>query len=432
MPLLKARLWAGLSNPATRERLAWAAVVAWTAVLYAAVPMARAIQRLVTGLAGGRDPFLAIVVAGISAAAVAAASWIWRRHGRAVGWRMAWLAAAGGAMVWMAVRCTVTAVEAVHFLEYGILGALLYLALACRVRDPLVYVVASLAGGLVGVTDEILQWLTPGRIFDFRDAAFNVSAVVLIQIAIAGGLAPAGQWQWPAVDSVRLMLRWMAGLLMVMGACFANTPARVEWYSYHVPGLVFLRDKPQAMVEYGYRHVDPNIGVFYSRFTLAQLRDMDRERGAAVGAILAPWRPHGRYMEFLKVWRPGVDPFVHEARVHLFSRDHHVGMMQQSLAARPTEKPAARRHAAIACREEQILRTYWSNTMAHARALLNPAAFTKYAQALEQRAHPVYVSPVSRHLITIADDVRLPAGVWVLALACVLGDRVLGRRKKQP
>ena len=51
--------------------------------------------------------------------------------------------------------------EAVHFVQYGVLGILVYRALTHRITDYGIYFVALLLTITVGILDEALQWLTP-------------------------------------------------------------------------------------------------------------------------------------------------------------------------------------------------------------------------------------------------------------------------------
>lgn len=78
--------------------------------------------------------------------------------------------------------------EAMHFLQYGSLGFLLYQALRLR-RERLgpgglfrrhAEITAAVLTALLGWGDEGIQYLLPNRYYDLRDVAFN---------ALAGGLA---------------------------------------------------------------------------------------------------------------------------------------------------------------------------------------------------------------------------------------------------
>ena len=85
-----------------------------------------------------------------------------------------------------------------------------------------------------------------------------------------------------------------------------------------------------------------------------QLRRQDETRGKEVAESLEPWRSHAKYPEFLRTYRPEVDPFAHEFRVHAFCRDHHMGVLLLKSAERMTEDEK-KTHATTAYREFQIL-----------------------------------------------------------------------------
>ena len=74
----------------------------------------------------------------------------------------------------------------VHLPEYGLLAILAAWAAGGGIR-------AAIGGGMaaagVGFLDELVQLVTPGRVFDWWDVALNVAAALL------GGLACAW-WRW--------------------------------------------------------------------------------------------------------------------------------------------------------------------------------------------------------------------------------------------
>ena len=82
--------------------------------------------------------------------------------------------------------------ERTHLIEYGVLAAFIYEALAERVRNgrgiPLPSVLAVFATTLLGLLDEGIQVLIPNRVFDIRDVGFNALAGL---IAVAASVALA-------------------------------------------------------------------------------------------------------------------------------------------------------------------------------------------------------------------------------------------------
>lgn len=70
--------------------------------------------------------------------------------------------------------------ERTHLVEYGIVGLLICSALKERWRAGEyirgLYPVAFVLTTLAGLVDEVIQFVLPGRIFDWRDVLFNAGA----------------------------------------------------------------------------------------------------------------------------------------------------------------------------------------------------------------------------------------------------------------
>jgi len=75
--------------------------------------------------------------------------------------------------------------EQVHFIEYGILSALIYLALTHDINNSSIYFLSVLIVFIFGAIDEVIQWVLPNRVFDIRDLIMNGSAGILVQLLIA-------------------------------------------------------------------------------------------------------------------------------------------------------------------------------------------------------------------------------------------------------
>lgn len=82
------------------------------------------------------------------------------------------------------VRLALPAAERSHLIEYGVVGILVYEALAERAANgravPLPALLAILVTGLLGVGDEVIQGLLSNRSFETTDILVNI---------LAGGLA---------------------------------------------------------------------------------------------------------------------------------------------------------------------------------------------------------------------------------------------------
>ena len=403
------------------ERRDWLAVVGWSALVLATVPLARAIEGVVEGLWGERA-FLVAVLATIGAG-LALVTRALRRVGRLSPGRSAWLVAVGTVYVTTTWSLRDTPVEAVHFLQYGVLGALAFRALAHRIRDSGVYLAATGVAGSVGIVDEGVQWVLPDRYWDLRDIGFNFLGAALAQVAISGGVQPAGISGWPSAASVRRVCRIAGAVLLLLGACMFNTPPRIAWYAERVPGLGFLLDSPDPMFEFGHLYDVPELGRFRSRFAPAELAHADVERGPGAGPVLGRSND-GDYERFLREYTPMRDPFLHEARVHLFVRDRSLELAEERRADGNLRR--ARRDWTVAWRENRILEDYFGHTLRHSGRAL-PEAQRRLLAEQQLAAYP-FESRVSENLITAVGEGQLVAG-WFVALAALFAiHRAAGRR----
>jgi hypothetical protein len=401
------------------ERAAIAAA-AWTAIIFAFIPLVRPIQR---ALLRAVDPgWITVAVLLAVGLALAAAVERLRRRPRPVrAFDVAWLVAIAALAAWCAWALRGRPEEAIHLLQFGLLAVLLYRAMRPAEPDVAILVAAVLLGSLVGTVDEIIQWIVPARFWDLRDVAVNSGACVLAAAAL--WRLDRGPWRRPRASSVSLALRLAAALLVLLVLCLANTPRRVAWYAEHVPGLAPLAEADNAMAEYGYRHRLPGIGELKSRLTLAELADQDRTRAAEVAAVLDRY-PEGRYQRFLDEHPATANPFLYEARVHLFSRDVHL----RELRSAPPGSAAAREHATIALREQHLLERVFGSTLARSGFNLKPQP----RQLLEQLYDPgrPFVSASAAHLITGVGERSLRLALLAAAAILLALDAVARRRSE--
>jgi VanZ family protein len=146
----------------------------------------------------------------------------------------------------------IDAVEAFHFVEYGILTLLFYLAWR-PLDDVAVFVLPLLAGLLVGILDEWFQWFVPLRVGELRDVALDGVAVAC-GLLFSIGIDPPG----------RFTLAAGRGSAVRIGALAVGVT------------LVFALFFQAAFV--GYDVGDPRVGVFRSRYTAAGLESEGRAR----------------------------------------------------------------------------------------------------------------------------------------------------------
>jgi len=132
---------------------------------------------------------IVMVVGALSAALVVARAW--RRGTR--GQQLAMVA--GGALFVIGVAFSRIPQERLHYLEYGLLAALLYIGCAASermsTRDAVVR--AAVIGASLGLLDELLQIPWERRYFDWADVLLNVIAVGLgLLVAVPGWNAWSG------------------------------------------------------------------------------------------------------------------------------------------------------------------------------------------------------------------------------------------------
>jgi hypothetical protein len=95
-----------------------------------------------------------------------------------------WVLFAGvGAIYLVLLRNMSVIQERVHFLQYGLLGGLVYGALRARSSEAGPWRQAGVAivlTGLAGWADELLQGALPNRVYDLRDVGFNALAGAIV------------------------------------------------------------------------------------------------------------------------------------------------------------------------------------------------------------------------------------------------------------
>jgi hypothetical protein len=402
-----------------RERRAWFFVAGWILFIYGSIPLARALQEWLSGV-NLRDVFLWVTYASFIAAALAVAVAIARRRIVVRRTGLIVLAVVLGIFSWQTWTLRRAPEEAFHFVQYGGLALLLFYALQFRHRDFSIYLIAIAMGSVAGAMDELIQWVTPRRFFDFRDIRLNITAGVLTQIGLAWGVRPPGIAMRIEAAGLARTCRYLALLSALYAFALVNTPALKAWYSGFLP---VMKAVPTATAEYGYRHALGDVGAFYSRLTLPELAAMDQQRGAEAAARLDPVRTDEEYIDFIRQNPTYQDPYLVEARAHIFRRDRYRrGIKDPSIS----ESERLFR-ALVAYRENQILEQFFPTLLAHSEAHRWSESLRTWV-AEQPRQEAFYVSAVSRHLFVRWPRSVMAGGPAVLALVLVGVAAVLRRR----
>jgi len=408
------------SPPREKQWLSWLYMVSWTLIILVTIPLARRIQKFVSE-EWSRDLFTYFVLATAVLGFVAAAMFV-RRHRPATRSCYAWLITIAGFFIVYTIKLGQrNPEEAIHFVQYGVLGILVFRAWSHWLQDTTIYFVSAITCGAIGATDEFIQWLTPRRVWGFDDIGLNFISCALVQIAIAKGLRPQFITRRPSRANLRFACLFAAAAIGIFGACLLITPPRIAWVADRIGWLEFLKYHDGVMVEYGYLYEDPDIGVFRSRFAPRELKQIDRERAADVAEILNRYRDEFTYPEFLKRYTPISDPFVHEARVHLFRRDRHFNRAFENYYILDTYAE----HLTIAWRENRIMEAYFGNTLHHSDYVWPQEVADLARRHLLRGRHED--SWVSRALITRISEWLVVCFFIVLILGLLLLYRYFGK-----
>ncbi len=393
-------------TPWKRRLLDWLAVALCGLVILLAAPLARIVQEFISRQVG-RTSIGFFVLAVLAFVLVAVAVRLFHRPGRRPLARLIGMAAVAGVFIFFTLKLWPNPEEAVHFLEYGILGFLLFRALRHSFPNVLVYPSAFLAGALVGLADETLQWVLPGRVWDFRDLGFNALAAGLVQIGLAMSIKPAGLDRPADVRSLRRVSGLAAVLLLALGLCLSNTPEAVQAATNLIPALSFLREE-EPMRQVSLLHQDPQAGRFSSQLTLDWLYKTDLVRSTEYGDILRQWKTKD-YSAFLRAFPSWREPFLHEFRVRVFRRD------RKDAAAGRASSVRERGEALLAAvRENMLLEKYFGRTL-DASGYAWPPAKRKELESQTDPARP-YTSPVGTGFLSGVSAVEAWAALAVLVL----------------
>jgi cytochrome c oxidase subunit IV len=168
------------------EKALWGAAAAAQAAIYASLYPVRWVVDFLRAQGVLR---LTVALAFVLAAGAAAAA---LRRARP-GWRETVAAALFGPVYALILILMTRAEEAFHFLEYGVVGGLIYSALAERRRASVAGATATWRTAVAAIAlttaagwlDEGIQYLLPNRTYDLRDVAFNATAGTVAVAALS-------------------------------------------------------------------------------------------------------------------------------------------------------------------------------------------------------------------------------------------------------
>lgn len=170
--------------PAVGPRRAWLALALYVAAIYLLLPYGPRIALPLARTPVGRwllGPGLATII-GVAAVAMAI---VLRRRRAPLRTYLALACAAIGytvAFSWLRAQH----LERTHLPEYGVAAWLAWRAVSPLVPGGVLgYAAAATLGAAIGLGDELLQGIVPGRVYDIRDVAMNAVGAVLGVIVLA-------------------------------------------------------------------------------------------------------------------------------------------------------------------------------------------------------------------------------------------------------
>ena len=165
---------------------AWGMALAYIALVYSTVPIFRAIWiRLSAHTQGANRHLGTVLVVGVGVAVVAR---VWHRIGFSQWVPYAALVAIIAAYGYLLVAFSRFPAGRLHLLEYGLVGVLLFRALALDLSRNRAYLASFCLTVVVGAADETIQWMLPQRYFELKDIQLNAVSGALGLLLVRFGL----------------------------------------------------------------------------------------------------------------------------------------------------------------------------------------------------------------------------------------------------
>lgn len=288
-----------------------------------------------------------------------------------------WLILVTALYIYFTLKLWNVPVEAVHFLEYGLLGFFFFTALKFHIKDKSIYFIAFFCGSLVGIFDEILQWMVPLRLWDIRDVGLNALSCGLVQTALWKGIQPKVISSVIKGKSIRMISLLLGINIILLGLCLSNTPKRVSDYTKIFPKLSFLRQE-DVMNRFRHKHRDNEIGIFYSLLSLDELKMEDSENYIQNGKIIKGWKIRD-YQDFLRRFSLLNQTYIYELRAHLEIRDKNYNK-----AVEASNEETKKNFFNSAFKENLILEKYFGMTLQRASCQWGMDQYNQVKSHLDQ------------------------------------------------
>ena len=411
-----------MSNPGKKKVFqSWLHVIFYSLIIFSTVPIAWQLQKFVSDHLG-KSVFTFFVLSILFLAFVSLVYYLIVKLKIRSPSNYIWTFIIGGCYAYFILQLKKAPIEAVHFLEYGLLGFFLFRALSLHAKDKTIFLIASLFSLLIGTFDEILQWIMPKRNWDFRDVGLNALSGGLFQLAVWNVIKPKIISEKINSKSLRLLSLMVAVCLLVLGLCVSNTPQRVAWYTKKIPWLSFLQ-KEEPMSEFGYKYKDSEIGSFKSRINPDILHKEDKNKGEEYAQILNQ-SVKKNYNEFIREYNPISNPYLHELRIHIFRRDQH--FKKGRATSNLNEKKES---YFVAYKENLILEKYFTQSIKDSVYAWDENKITEVENLIDPSEF--YESPVSANLFTSFSEKTMWVAIFAIISILIAINIFLSLKEKQ-
>ena len=162
----------------------WGGVLAYTAFIYATLPVVPRAWRALWGYTQGRIDNIGTTVT--VAAGIALMVYMGITCRRLVSFAL--VPPLVGAYAWLLMHLGRSPAERLHLAEYGLLSLLTFSALRIDIPTRSAYFGGWAIAAGIGIVDEVIQWFLPDRVFEWKDIGLNVlsSGLGMAVIAMIG------------------------------------------------------------------------------------------------------------------------------------------------------------------------------------------------------------------------------------------------------
>ena len=232
------------------NRREWLWTLLYALLIFFTIPVTRKIQGFISASVG-REFFTYYVISVVGCGlAVFLYFFIFKLKIKNIS-QYVWIVVCAGLYIYFTVRLRRFPEEATHLIEYGLLSYFVFKALSHRVHDWTVYITTILIVSFVGTIDEFLQWMMPGRYWDFKDVGTNIIGGLILQLTIWKGIKPDLIKKPLSKISVKIFMAVLSIDLIFLGICLSNTPKAVNSYTAVFKSLLWLRAE-EPMSEFAY------------------------------------------------------------------------------------------------------------------------------------------------------------------------------------